>query len=167
MRFLGWFLLVALFGCSAQNQTSSAPTATPKAVPVEAGKPVPPDIAKALDEHYAALEANDLDAILATLDPDSPAVESERQDHEALSKWKLKIERGPAVLLEQSGDRATVRFDQAVHAIEGEGFADNASTQTVDLVRRDGKWKIRSSAIENVRFFRSPEDPGKAGETQG
>ncbi len=111
-----------------------------------------------VQEHFEALEAEDLQAIENTLHPDSlflgQSLEIARQ---VSTTYDLTYSPGKHwIFLAQDKDYAYARIEYLTRKLSGPSFADNAVDQLWAFRQHEGEWRIWSSTILNIDYLVPP-----------
>jgi len=103
--------------------------------------------------NLAAMEKGDINAVLATIHPESPAyLQTPEQVREIVATYKLKFSLEEVEVERVTDQGIHVRFVQVTKRISGPaGFPDNR-VEGMHLVRRDGnQWKIWFTQVRQAR----------------
>ena len=113
-------------------------------------------IRELLQENVQALEAEDLDAAMNTIHPDSPQIANTRKITEQFFEdYDLDYEADNLEVLDLSESDATVRIVQTTKKKTGAEFRDNVTTAIHSLKKQNGKWKFFNLLeIENVEYLK-------------
>ncbi|NDJ75074.1 MAG: WD40 repeat domain-containing protein [Chloroflexi bacterium] len=105
-------------------------------------------------ENLYAMEAEDIDRYMATLDPTSPGYESTRQMLAPLfTSYDLAYELLEVEVVEIDGDWATVRVVQTTRKLSGPAFQNNELDILHTAHRYQGEWRLYGSEIEDMRYL--------------
>jgi len=115
----------------------------------------PPDtqaLFQAVQDNVHALEKKDLDAAMATIHPEAPSFEANRQIlAEMFKALDLKYELRDLKVVEASAEEAKVSFVQRTEKTGGSGDFQNNIVEGIHTLRPDhGKWKIYSTRQTKV-----------------
>lgn len=114
-------------------------------------RPTDSEIEALVTENLAATQANDIDALLATIHPDSPARTNLPPMLESLTAYKLRYVATVVEFVCMQGDYALVQVTQQTARIAGPDFLDNEIDGTWAL-RLDGSdWKYWGQMILTFR----------------
>jgi hypothetical protein len=148
-------LIAALsaWGCASKEASSSAatePASAEKAPPKEADAKAA--IEQMMKVQVDALNEEDADAYMATIDPQSPQYGPTRGQIEQLLKsfdMKAVLESFEVVTLKEN--EAEVRTVITTEKLKGDApFQDNRVKALHKVVNRDGKWLLAASQIEEL-----------------
>lgn len=122
--------------------------------------------------NLAAMEKGDLDAVMATIHPDSPAYNNTPElVRGMIAQFKLHYELEHVAVEAVAGDSIRVGFVQATYKLSGPDDFQDSRLSGVHVAKRDGKaWKIwftqvrRVEALEASAPERKTESPVKPGE---
>ena len=116
-----------------------------------AERPSDAEIMALTSENLRATQAADIDAIRATIHPESLAQGSIGQAVQALSAYKLKYEATGVSFIAMSGEYALIRVLQKTTRVSGPDFLDN-EIDGIWALRRDGdKWKYWTQMALKLR----------------
>lgn len=116
-----------------------------------ADPPARAEIEALVAENMRATGASDLDAVLATIHPESLARPNMAAALGALSAWKLRYEVVSIEHAGMTGPYALIRVVQRTRRVEGPEFTDN-ELDGVWALRLDGmRWKYWSQMVLDVR----------------
>ena len=111
-----------------------------------------------VQEHFEALEAEDMQAIENTLHPESfflgQSLEIARQ---VSTTYDLTYSPGKHwIFLAQDKDYAYARIEYETRRVSRPSFADNAVDQLWAFRQYDGEWRVWSTTLLNVDYFVPP-----------
>ncbi|MNM10501.1 Protease inhibitor precursor [compost metagenome] len=97
-----------------------------------------------IQNNFKNSNAENLDAVLADVDPDSPAYEMSKESYSQVFKlYDLSYTLDSAKIIKYSADEAVVYAAQTTKKVKGPDFQDNRSTSVTVLHKlQDGAWKI-------------------------
>ncbi len=102
-----------------------------------------------------AVQREDIEAYMETMDPKSPDFATARSStQELFDKYKLLMWVESAQVVRMEKDEADVRASIVTKRVEGEAFQDNKATGVHTLRRIDGQWRMVGSRAENVEYLR-------------
>lgn len=106
-------------------------------------------------ENLDACRRNDIEGIMATMDPQSPKYEQTRNVMEQMmsQQYVLSYEMKEARVTSISDTEARVHVVQVTRKISGPDFRDNEVTVTDILVKRDGQWKLSDTIVEHINYL--------------
>jgi len=111
-------------------------------------------IKAAVYENLRAMQREDLEAYLATLDPGSPAFEDTKAlTQDLFDTYDLKIELNSVQVINTSGNEAKVRVTETTRKIAGPDFKDNITTGIHTLRKSNGRWKLYISDVEKIEYL--------------
>jgi hypothetical protein len=122
------------------------------ALPILAAeRPTDAEVKAVVAENLKATQASDLDAIRATIHPDSIAQNTIGQAAAALSAYKLKYEAVSVGFIGMVDDYALIRVVQRTTRVAGPDFLDN-EIDGIWALRLDGtKWKYWTQMALKLR----------------
>lgn len=159
----------ALSGCG-KKRTPTASEDRPDAVPSDTPPPaetVESD-AELLREtvrlNLAAMEREDLDGVLLTVNRESPIFDPTRRLVEnAFALFELDYELEGMEILESGRNRATIRVVQITRADPADpdstSFRDNRIVGVHELRKIDGRWLFHASEVKHIEFLEREEPP--------
>jgi uncharacterized protein YchJ len=103
--------------------------------------------------NLAAMEKGDVDAVMATIHPKSPAfLQTPQLVQSILAQYRLTYELETAEVEQATSEGIRVHFVQVTRKLEGpEEFPDNR-VDGLHLLKRDGKaWKIWFTQVRTAR----------------
>ena len=108
-----------------------------------------------LRANLEALQAEDLDGYLATLDPDSPGYEKMKLICPKIFEiYDLEHEVEKIEVLDISDQEARVRTVQVARRISGpDSYRHNRSTTVHTLKKKDGAWKLTQTEQESMEYL--------------
>ncbi|MFP4445954.1 MAG: hypothetical protein ACLFPD_06870 [Desulfosudaceae bacterium] len=108
-----------------------------------------------LRANLKALQAEDLDGYLATLDPDSPGYEKMKLICPKIFEiYDLEHEVEKIEVLDISDQEARVRTVQVARRISGpDSYRHNRSTTVHTLKKKDGAWKLTETEQESMEYL--------------
>ena len=108
-----------------------------------------------LRANLQALQAEDLDGYLATLDPDSPGYEKMKLICPKIFEiYDLEHEVEKIEVLDISDQEARVRTVQVARRISGpDSYRHNRSTTVHTLKKKDGAWKLTQTEQESMEYL--------------
>jgi hypothetical protein len=125
-------------------------------VAAAAEHPSDAEIRALVAENLRATQANDLDAILLTIHPDSPAQLVMGRSIDALKAYKLNYEAVSVGFVCMSGEYALVRIVQRTTRVAGPDFLDN-EVDGIWALRQDGtRWKYWTQLVLKVSPLSRP-----------
>ncbi|MBD2292659.1 hypothetical protein H6G06_03955 [Anabaena sphaerica FACHB-251] len=112
------------------------------------------EIRAVFDDNMRALNTENLDLAMSTIDENSPEYEETRQlTQKVFDTYDLKYEINKFEILEISDNKAKVRITQTTKKISGPAFKDNVLVSTNTLRKSNGRWKIVSTELESVNYL--------------
>lgn len=107
-----------------------------------------------IEKHYYYNDLEDVEAVLSTIDPTSPAYEQTGVILEQMySAYDLQTEVQYAIV-DLGEDEAIVQTTQLTTRLSGPEFQDNETTAQHLLVKVNGNWRIYSSKIIYVDYLK-------------
>ena len=119
------------------------------------GEPASDDVVRALfEENAAALEAEDLDRYMATLNPESPHYRSTAELMQHLFEtYDLAVTIDDLMIMQRTDDEITVRLIQTTTSRAASDFSDNRQT-TINMLRQyRGRWLITQTVVVKTESF--------------
>lgn len=96
----------------------------------------------------------DIDAAVATFDPQSPVLESTRKVMQLVFEtYDLKYTYEELTVESVNGDEARVHYVQLTEKVNGPEFRNNRLRGTHVLKKRDGAWRMFTSVIEGIDYL--------------
>jgi hypothetical protein len=131
-----FFLALVLVGCGAGNSDEAAVVAV-------------------FHRQASAVNAEDLDAYVATLDPSAAGVQENKDTTKDLfDQYRLNMWVEEANILSHSKNEANVATIINTKKVEGSGSFRNNRTTARHVLRKVGEdWKVVSTAVEKVEFL--------------
>lgn len=118
------------------------------------------DLTAFIRRHTKALQDEDLEAYMATLDKQSPGYEfTVDQGRLLFDMYDLVHKFGDIEVLEKSDKHAKVKFVHIVKKLSGSIFRDVKCTEIHSLKKVRGRWKIYKSEAIDVEFLDVQELP--------
>jgi len=113
-------------------------------------------IIDAVKENLAATEAEDVDRVMASMHPKSPAYNNTKNMLNMIFKmFDVKYELASLKVVKVEGDTATVAFEQITRKVSGDAaFKDNRVIGQHTLKKSGGKWLIYSTKIDKVEYLK-------------
>jgi hypothetical protein len=112
------------------------------------------DILATINENLIAMQREDADATMATIDESSPAYASTKDMLGVIfNQYDLKYELSDLKVIEKNSREAKVSFTQVTRKVSGPEFQDNKITGVHTLHFKDGKWKIFGSTITSTEHL--------------
>lgn len=108
-------------------------------------------IKAAVYENLRALQREDLEAYLATIDPGSPVFEVTKVLTEELFKtYDFKYDLNSLQVINTAGNEAKVRATQTTRKIAGPDYRDNRAVVIHTLRKTNGRWKLFRTDVEKI-----------------
>ena len=127
--------------------TRSATTVVSDAVRKEA-----PSIRAVVEKNFAALNDEDLNASMATVDPESDAfAETRRVTQSVFEDFDLKVTLESFELKSVTGNNAVARVVQRTEKLRGPDFKNNRITADWEFRRARGTWYISGQVILDTK----------------
>jgi hypothetical protein len=130
-----------------------------KAVPP---KPDEHALFQVIDDNAQAFEKKDIDAVMATIHPQSPDFAGTRtQVADLFQKVEvtLKFTQTNMKVVESSPEEAKVSFQQTTSQVDGDKTVPLNIIDSLDTLRPDnGKWKIFRTASLKITRLKQPND---------
>jgi hypothetical protein len=141
---LACFVVTAIGISAIGNLASRAPAAT---ATLE-------DVTGVVFSNIQAVNAENINAYMATIHPDSPGYDQTEQTLPvAFGQFDLSYRITGVQVLEQDSREAVVAFVLTTRKIRGPEFRDNVVTGQFILRKHDGVWKIYDQEIENIEYL--------------
>ncbi len=101
-----------------------------------------------------AMEREDVDATMATIDPSSSGFEMTKEMIKVIfEQYDLKYELSDLKVIKRSDKEAEVGFTQVTRKVAGPDFRNNKITGVHILRMKDGAWRIFSSQIKTTEYL--------------
>ena len=112
-------------------------------------------IEKLLKENLKAYKTEDIEALMASIHPDSPVrAHTEEFSKIAFSMYDVDYEYNNLEILELSESEATIKITQTTKKIKGSNFKDNRATSIQSLKKYNGEWKFFDLlAITDIEYL--------------
>jgi hypothetical protein len=111
-------------------------------------------ITGAITENLKAMEREDVDATMATIDQNSPGYQTTKDLIKLIfEQYDLKYELSDLKVTEKKGNEAKVSFTQVTRKVSGPEFRDNKITGLHTLRFTGGKWKIFNSVVTTTDYL--------------
>ncbi|MHC4717822.1 MAG: hypothetical protein ACYS5V_12690 [Planctomycetota bacterium] len=133
--------------------------------PAKPGRPADAEAIRKLEteakevilKHLQAMQAEDMDAMVATFHPRSPNVAPTRMMTAKLAQaYDLKYELLSLSYFGADKDYLAVRVRQKTTKVAGPGFRDNV-VDVVHFLRKDGKrWRLWQATLLEIKFLHPP-----------
>jgi predicted small lipoprotein YifL len=112
------------------------------------------DIIASVSENLKAMENEDVDATMATIDENSPGYQSTKDLIKVIfEQYDLKYELSDLKVIEKNKNEAKVSFTQVTRKVSGPEFRDNKITGVHTLRLSRGKWKIFNSVVKTTDYL--------------
>jgi hypothetical protein len=112
------------------------------------------DIMAAVSDNLKAMEREDVDATMATIDETSPGYQSTKDLIKIIfEQYDLKYELSDLKVTEKKDKEAKVSFTQVTRKVSGPEFRDNKINGVHTLRLVGGKWKIFNSVVTNTEYL--------------
>jgi len=112
------------------------------------------DILAAINENLTAMEREDVNATMATIDENSPGYATTKDLIKVIfDEYDLKYEISDLKVVEKKGNEAKVSFTQVTRKVSGPEFRDNKITGLHTLRYTGGKWRIFDSAVQTTDYL--------------
>lgn len=107
-----------------------------------------------LDANVAATNAEDIDAYMACIDPDSPVYSTTRTQLQTIfDTYDIHVVGSDYQILDVSATVAHVRAVLTTTKVSGPAFRDNRLTAVFELHRVGGAWKIYSQTVSGIQYL--------------
>jgi len=127
--------LAAVSGCGKESQTPNDPESVVR-------------------ENIKAMNEKDLDAMMATIDEQSPSYDQTKTMAKKLFEmYDLKYELDSLKVIMQTEDEARVECIQTTSKVKGPGFKDNRISFIHSLKKSEGNWKIYTSFVRKLDYL--------------
>jgi hypothetical protein len=111
-------------------------------------------IEAAVRENLRALNAEDIDAYMATIDENSPVYDFTRSfTQQLIDNYNLRYEINSLEVISQSSNEAQVQVTQTTTKIDGPEFRNNRIQAVHILKKSNGEWKIFATEVRNVEYL--------------
>ncbi|WP_017717977.1 hypothetical protein [Kamptonema formosum] len=108
-------------------------------------------IKAAVYENLRALQREDLEGYLATIDPGSPVFEvTKALTQNLFNDYDLKYELNSLEVINIAGSEAKVRVTQTTIKIAGPDFRNNRAAVIHTLRKTNGRWKLFRTDVEKI-----------------
>ncbi len=113
----------------------------------------PAGVMDMLVRNIEASNAEDVDAYMATIHPDSPAyAQTETTMRELVSMWDLAYTFGEIGLMSETEDEARISGVLTTRKLAGPAFADNRIDMIMVFRRHQGEWRIFGQEIVKITY---------------
>ncbi|MBN1668831.1 MAG: hypothetical protein JW862_17195 [Anaerolineales bacterium] len=114
----------------------------------------PGDPRDALYENIRASNAEDQQAYMATIHPDSPSYTiTANSIGEAFATHDLSYQLSNVEIISQDSRKAVVSFTLTTTRLRGPAFRDNRITGEMTMRLHDGQWKIYSQEVNEIEYL--------------
>jgi hypothetical protein len=112
------------------------------------------DIMAAVSDNLKAMEQEDVNATMATIDESSPGYQTTKDLIKIIfEQYDLKYELSDLKVIERKDNEAKVGFTQVTRKVSGPEFRDNKITGVHTLRLSKGKWKIYNSVVSTTDYL--------------
>lgn len=112
------------------------------------------DIMASVTSNLKAMEREDVDGTMATIDQNSPGYKTTKDLIKLIfEQYDLKYELSDLKVTEKKGNEAKVSFTQVTRKASGPEFRDNKITGVHTLRFTGGKWRIFNSAVTTTDYL--------------
>ena len=150
-----FIVVFGLAGCKKEETpaggavATNAPAKPDSAASDEAS--VEADLKNMMEGQLEAMNKEDVDGYMTTVDTSSPAYAPTKEAMKKLfDMYDLKATLNSFALVSQKGDEAEIRTVITTIKIKGPQFNDNKVTALHTVIKKDGKWVVVASKIENA-----------------
>jgi len=137
-KYMPFIILMALLtvGCAGGGSESDA------------------QILASITANLKAMEREDVDGTMATIDPSSGGYEMTKEMIKVIfEQYDLKYELSDLKVIKRSDKEAEVGFTQITRKATGPDFRNNKITGVHILKKSDGVWRIFSSQIKTTEYL--------------
>ena len=137
-KFMPFIILlgVLIVGCTGSNSENDT------------------QILAAITANLKAMEREDIEATMATIDPSSSGYEMTKEMINVIfEQYDLKYELSDLKVIKRTDKEAEVGFTQITRKVTGPEFRNNKITGVHVLRKSDGAWKIFSSQIKTTEYL--------------
>lgn len=125
---------------TSNSSSSGSNEATPEA-----------ELKTMMEGQLEAMNKEDVDGYMTTVDTNSPAYAPTKGAMKKLfDMYDLRATLNSFELVSQKGDEAEIRTVITTTKIKGPTFNDNKVTALHKVKKKDGKWVVEESKIENI-----------------
>jgi hypothetical protein len=150
-------LLLLLAGCSGDDGSDSPAQTQSDAPDTQARPPASDEEALILSivlANVEALESEDIDGAMSTVDPESAAYASTRDFTASIFElYDLSYEMSELNVTSRSDTEASVHFVQVTRKLSGPDFRDNRVEGEHTLRKVGGVWLISDSRIDSIDYL--------------
>jgi hypothetical protein len=133
--FISILVVIVVAGCGQEAQT-------------------PNDPASVVQENIKAMNNEDLDKAMATIDEQSASYEQTKEVAKRLFEiYDLKYELDSLQVITKTDDEARVECIQTTSKVRGPAFRDNKIYFVHSLRKSDGIWKIYNSKVMKLDYL--------------
>ena len=150
-------VVLGLAGCKKEEAPAGGPTATnaPAKPDSSSGAStedrVEAELKAMMEGQIEAMNKEDVDAYMATVDPDSPAFDpTKSQIKKLFDMYDLEATLNSFELVSTKDDEADVRTSITTKKVKGPQFTDNKVTALHTVRNKSGKWVVVASKIEKI-----------------
>jgi outer membrane protein assembly factor BamB len=120
------------------------------------------DIIAFIHKHTKALQDEDLEAYMATMDEQSPSYDlTVYQARSAFDMYDVAHEFEDIEVMEKSDQYAKVKLVHTVKKLRGPAFRDVKCTEIHSLKKIGGKWKVYQSEVTDIKFLNQYQSEGR------
>lgn len=150
LLLIGIFALLLLAACQPESAGSSLRDASLG----DPNAPADENLTQIVYQNLDALNQENLDAVLATIDPQAVGFASTRDAMKQLfDQYDLRYEIEKIEVVEKSATSARVRVFQVTRKINGPAFRDNRIEVIHTLTNVDGQWKFSDTSVVNIEYL--------------
>ena len=141
-----------ILGCQKDGAaTTSSGGANPSSIATKEPQSVEDSLNEMMESQIVAMNKEDVDAYMETIDPDSPAYAPTKESMKKLfDLYDLDAKLNSFELVSEKEDEAQIRTKITTLKIKGPAFTDNKVTASHTVKKKDGKWLVVASEIENI-----------------
>ena len=135
MLFVAILASAAVSGCGKESETPNDPAAV-------------------VQENIKAMNNEDLDKAMATIDDQSASYDQTKKVAKQLFElYDLKYELDSLNVISQTDDEARVECIQITTKVKGPAFRDNRIVFVHSLKKSEGNWKIYNSKVVKLDYM--------------
>jgi len=151
-------VVLGLTGCKKEETPAGGAVATNEPVKPDsnsdtsAENSVEAEVKAMMEGQIDAMNKENVDAYLVTVDPDSPAYDPTKEQIKKLfDMYDLQATLDSFQLVSSKDDEAEARTTITTKKIKGPQFNDNKVIALHTVKKKDGKWVVVASKIEEIK----------------
>lgn len=148
------FILLCVIGCQKGDVSTTSDTnanSSPSTIATNEPLSTEESLHEMMESQIVAMNKEDVDAYMASIDPASRAYAPTKEATKKLFElYDLKATLNSFELLSEKSGEAQVKTVITTVKISGPAFEDNKVTARHTVKKKDGKWVVVASEIENI-----------------